>query len=328
MLMAEKNKKEQNLNKADELKWKSIYLNFDLQKADNSDDDSREVWGIASAEVIDSYWDIVKHEAMKAAWDDYMKYANIREMHWPSAVWTVIDYEFLDDQKATFIKVKVVDDMAWNKVKEWVYKWFSIWARILDASWEVVDWEDYFAITKLELVEISLVDRPACPEANIDWHKFYSITPKDMNLFKFLKEDKEEVKKNDEVHPEVPEVPETPETLEVKTEPETPETPENDEAKKSDNSETLKSISDTLEVVKSQLAEQKTFNENLVKSLEGAFEQVFKSNDTETIKSQMTELQKSVKSLKKADSAQKDDEPNDEVTKSYQPKFSSSYGWF
>jgi len=167
--------------------------------------EQKEVWGIASSEVVDVTWDIVTYDAMKDAWEDYARYWNIREMHQPRAVWVLIDSEFLDDKKATFIKVKIADDDVWEKIKMWVYKWFSIWARILDAEWRMVDWNEVFVITKMTLVEISVVDRPACQEANIEWYKFISLTNESMTkslLEKFMsgkKEDEQkEVTKNDE----------------------------------------------------------------------------------------------------------------------------------
>ena len=103
-------------------------------------------------------------------------------MHWPSAVWTVKDYEFDEKTKSTIIEAKIVDDNAWNKVKEWVYKWFSIWWRVIEAEPVVVlaydedgneyeEWTGWLDITKLELVEISVVDRPANPDALIETYK-------------------------------------------------------------------------------------------------------------------------------------------------------------
>ena len=155
--------------------------------------DDRKVWGIASREMVDSYWDIITYDAMKNAFPDYLKFGNIREMHQPtSAVWVVKAHEFLEEEKATFIVVKIVDDNVWTKIKEWVYKGFSIWGKIVDASFEMRDWEEIFVITKIELYEISVVDRPACPDAVMEWYKFNNLQNKDMIkwlLGKFFKGD-------------------------------------------------------------------------------------------------------------------------------------------
>lgn len=121
------------------------------------DDEQRMVWGYASTEAIDSQGEVVKLDAIKGAWDDYMKHANIREMHQPSAVGKCKEYEF--DSKGVMIGVKVVDDVAWKKVQEEVYTGFSIGGKALNKVDGV--------ITQLKLTEISLVDRPANPEALI-----------------------------------------------------------------------------------------------------------------------------------------------------------------
>ena len=144
--------------------------------------EKREVWWIASTEVIDSTWDIVSYNAIKNAWGAYMEFWNIREMHQPKAVWTIIDYKLDDKSKTTFIRVKVVDDSAWEKVKEWVYKGFSIWWSIEDAAFEIVDWKEVFVIKWITLAEISLVDHPANPEAKVEWYKFLKLNSNDMKL--------------------------------------------------------------------------------------------------------------------------------------------------
>lgn len=113
------------------------------------------VYGYATTESIDSQGEIVSKEAIKKAWDDYMKFGNVREMHQPSAVGVTKEYQH--DDTGTWIGVFVVDDRAWKFVKEGVYKAFSIGGRVLEKSDN--------KITELVLSEISLVDRPANPDA-------------------------------------------------------------------------------------------------------------------------------------------------------------------
>ena len=60
----------------------------------------------------------------------------------------------------------MVDDDAWAKVKEGVYKGLSIGGRVTAR-----DAINKALITGVELTEISLVDRPANPEALIDPYK-------------------------------------------------------------------------------------------------------------------------------------------------------------
>lgn len=119
------------------------------------DEEKREVYGYASTEAMDSQGEIVKKDAIEKALPDYMKFGNIREMHQPSAVGKTKSAEI--DDKGLFLKTKIVDDSAWAKVKEGVYNGFSIGGRILEKVGK--------EIRDLELVEISIVDRPANPEA-------------------------------------------------------------------------------------------------------------------------------------------------------------------
>jgi len=130
------------------------------------DDEQRMVYGYATTEALDAQGEIVKREAIEAALPHYMRFANIREMHQLSAVGVAKEAEF--DDKGLYLKAKVVDDEAWAKVKEGVYKGFSIGGRVTER-----DANDRKLITGVELHEISLVDRPANPEAMIDAYKVW-----------------------------------------------------------------------------------------------------------------------------------------------------------
>ena len=125
---------------------------------------SREVWGYASTEARDDQGEIVKRDALVAALGDYMRFANIREMHQLSAVG--VAREAAVDDRGLYIGARIVDDQAWQKVVEGVYKGYSIGGRITQR-----DPADYKTITGLVLNEISLVDRPANPEAVFDYWK-------------------------------------------------------------------------------------------------------------------------------------------------------------
>ncbi|HXA46050.1 MAG TPA: XkdF-like putative serine protease domain-containing protein [Burkholderiaceae bacterium] len=130
------------------------------------DAEQRMVYGYASTDAIDSQGEIVSKAAIEGAWDDYMKFANIREMHGNSAAGIVKEHAF--DDKGVFIGAKIVDDQAWAKVVEGVYKGFSIGGKKLKDGFDAVT----KTITKMKLTEISLVDRPANPEALIHVFKF------------------------------------------------------------------------------------------------------------------------------------------------------------
>lgn len=136
-----------------------IYLPFAKVDAGN-----REVWGYASTEARDDQGEIVKRDALMAALGDYMRFANIREMHQLSAVG--VAREAAIDDKGLYVGARIVDDQAWQKVVEGVYKGYSIGGRVTQR-----DATDYKTITGLVLNEISLVDRPANPEAVFDYWK-------------------------------------------------------------------------------------------------------------------------------------------------------------
>jgi HK97 family phage prohead protease len=128
------------------------------------DESQRLVFGYASTETLDSQGEIVRKEAIEAALPDYMRFANIREMHQPSAVGVAREAEL--DDKGLHLAAKIVDDEAWQKVVEGVYKGFSIGGRVTAR-----DPDAKHVITGVDLLEISLVDRPANPEAMIELFK-------------------------------------------------------------------------------------------------------------------------------------------------------------
>lgn len=121
------------------------------------DEDQRRVWGIVSTEMEASDGLVVSREAIEAAWPDYMKFGNIREMHQDIAAGVV--EESAMTESGMMVGVYVADDSTWNKVKRGVLKAFSIRGPILEVVGNVV--------TRLKLIEISLVDRGADPGALI-----------------------------------------------------------------------------------------------------------------------------------------------------------------
>lgn len=118
----------------------------------------RTVSGYASTPSIDSDGEIVSLKAVKDALPGYMQYGNIREMHKISAVGVAKEANI--DEKGLYLTAKIVDDAAWNKCVEGVYKGFSIGGQKLLKSGNT--------ITKIDMAEISVVDRPANPDCKID----------------------------------------------------------------------------------------------------------------------------------------------------------------
>jgi HK97 family phage prohead protease len=132
---------------------------------------ARMVWGYASTEAEDDQGETVTRAALAAALDDYMRFANIREMHQPSAVGVATGAEV--DDKGLYLAARIVDDEAWKKVTAGVYKGFSIGGRVTARAAA-----DRKTITGLALTEISVVDRPANPEAVFDcWKRAAAAMP-------------------------------------------------------------------------------------------------------------------------------------------------------
>lgn len=119
------------------------------------DQDKRTVSGYASTPTKDADGEIVTLDAVKQALPDYMQWGNIREMHKLSAVGVAEEANV--DAKGLFLTAKIIDDGAWKKCLEGVYKGFSIGGRKLDKQGN--------KITEIEMTEISVVDRPANPDA-------------------------------------------------------------------------------------------------------------------------------------------------------------------
>lgn len=132
------------------------------------DEEKQSVWGYASTPTLDSDDEIVSLEAIKAALPDYLEWANIREMHKNSAVGVALVPDVQVDDIGLWIGARIIDPLAWQKVKEKVYKGFSIGGNIIKKVGKV--------IKEMTLVEISLVDRPANPDCKIEVVKRASDT--------------------------------------------------------------------------------------------------------------------------------------------------------
>jgi hypothetical protein len=136
-----------------------------IQKVEPQDDGTVCVYGIATSEAVDDQGEIVRADAMRAAIPEYMRFPALREMHQLSAAGTTLEAEVCDDG-TTRIVAHVVDPVAVAKVKNGVYRGFSIGGRVLQR-----EAGNPKTITGLMLNEISLVDRPANPEAVFDCWK-------------------------------------------------------------------------------------------------------------------------------------------------------------
>ncbi len=135
------------------------------------DESKHEVWGIATAEVIDKEGEIFDYDSSKPYfknWSDEIAKAtdgkslgNVREMHAPSAVGKLVAIDFDDDLKQVRVGARIVDGVAWQKCMQGVYTGFSIGGAYVRA------WKDgeYVRFTA-KPVEISVVDNPCVPGAH------------------------------------------------------------------------------------------------------------------------------------------------------------------
>jgi hypothetical protein len=137
-----------------------------FSKVEDNADGTLSIEGIASTESVDSDGEVVKAAAIEAAIPDFMRYGSgaMREMHQPMAAGTVDKAEVIEGK--TLITGTVVDPVAITKVKAGVYKGFSIGGKVTNR-----DDLNKKHVTGVRLVEISLVDRPANPDAVISMWK-------------------------------------------------------------------------------------------------------------------------------------------------------------
>ena len=151
---------------------KKVNLAFPIAKVNK---EKRTVSGFASLDNIDRHGDIVTSEASQKAFDRFR--GNLREMHQPIAVGKVMSFstkEFVDTETNKTYKGIYVDAYiskgaqdTWEKVLDGTLTGFSIGGNIVEASYEPGDAEDNRVIKDYELMELSLVDNPANPLANI-----------------------------------------------------------------------------------------------------------------------------------------------------------------
>lgn len=132
-----------------------------IQKVEELEDGTINVFGIASTEQVDSDGETILASAMKAALPGYMQWGAVREMHQPKAAGTALEADVAEDGR-TMIGVHVVDPVAVSKVRNRVYKGFSIGGKVTKRNAD-----NKKIIEGLEWIETSLVDRPANPGAEI-----------------------------------------------------------------------------------------------------------------------------------------------------------------
>ena len=136
---------------------------FAITKSEKQEDGSLMVYGKATDDSVDMDSQICDDNWLKTAMPKWMEWGNIREQHSAIAAGVATEYE----QKADghYIRARVIDPNSVKKVDAGVLKGFSIGikgARVI---------KDNIAkngrIIGGEIIEVSLVDRPANPNAKL-----------------------------------------------------------------------------------------------------------------------------------------------------------------
>ncbi len=125
-----------------------------ISKVETQADGSRLVSGYASTPTKDLDGEIVSLDAIKSALPAYWEWRNVRQMHAPLAVGRA--QEATVDSDGLFLTAKIVEENCIKLIDEKVLQGFSIGGKKLAKKGDT--------ITELELIEISVVDRPANPD--------------------------------------------------------------------------------------------------------------------------------------------------------------------
>jgi hypothetical protein len=136
---------------------------FGIIKADKQDDGTLLVTGIATDDSVDSDQQICDPDWLKSAMPSWFQWGNIREQHSNIAAGVATEYENKGDEH--WITARVVDPASVKKVETGVLKGFSIGIR----NPRVIK-DDKAAGGRIcggEIVEVSLVDRPANPTCTL-----------------------------------------------------------------------------------------------------------------------------------------------------------------
>ena len=128
-------------------------------------------WAISEQSGADHQNDRILFSAALEAFQIHAPTLGIREMHQPKAVARLVEWWPDEPNKRIGIRVQVSKsrdgDDVWTKITEGILRGFSIGGKALEYMYEGV----IRVISKLRLIEISLVDVPADPAAVITFFK-------------------------------------------------------------------------------------------------------------------------------------------------------------
>lgn len=151
----------------------AVNMSFPITKIDK---EKRTVSGFATLDNIDRHGDVVTAEASEKAFANFRR--NLRQMHQPIAVGKVLSFhpeDFYDKEanktyKGIYVTAYVSKGAqdTWEKCLDGTFTGFSIGGNIVQSSFEPGDTDkSHRVIKEYDLMELSLVDTPANPLANI-----------------------------------------------------------------------------------------------------------------------------------------------------------------
>lgn len=158
-----------------------IRFGIPITKTQKLDDGRLLVEGVFSSDTLDKTRDVVTIDATKIAFDRW-EAKNLREQHDPKkAVGKALEAEYYNEDGVAkallrgFITPGAPDTI--QKVEDKVLSYFSIGAIVNSTeSFKAADGKNARRITDYDLVEISLVDNPANPDAKLK----YAMAPADV----------------------------------------------------------------------------------------------------------------------------------------------------
>lgn len=139
--------------------------------------EKREVSGIVTAEVPDKENEVCDYDKTKPYYAEVVKEFSdatqgisifpLRRMHQMDAIGRGIDIKFNDPAKQIYMTFKVVDDDAWNKVKERVYTGFSHGGVVMGKMIPDPKFPGCMRYVA-KPAEVSLVDNPCLASAHFE----------------------------------------------------------------------------------------------------------------------------------------------------------------
>lgn len=129
------------------------------------------VYGYVTTPALDYDKQKIDMTAFAKALPEYLEYGNIREMHQRKAVGKVLNETVTMTDDGCFLGAKIIPQDVKDLVREGVYSGFSV--GLADCLLKTEEGVPNGVITgdEMKIIEISLVDRPANPQARVSAYK-------------------------------------------------------------------------------------------------------------------------------------------------------------